>query len=200
MSFDLPMYEQNWAMRSRLAGSSSSEDASIGGRQDDEDEILPIYWNLIEMLASQEDAGRRQRAREFLAQRLVQFDPSKSKEIRCRLLKHFQHPIRKKVEHIRLSEFFDVVLDETLEQIDLSEWSIEDQFNGDVFQKINQRSPNLQTLNLHCMDHMVTQLLLSFTVLAHLPHFFLGSQLVAVTQSLIMQNATSSQLEPFQSA
>lgn len=142
-----------------LAGSSSSEDALLDGWQDEEEDVLPVYWMLMEILSQQEDEGRRHKAREFLVRKLGHHDAAKSRQIRCRLLKSFQHPVRTTGNPVKLSDFLDVVLDDTLDQIELSKWNEdEEQSDGEIFQRIIHRSPKVQALNLYCTAHMVKKL------------------------------------------
>ena len=74
-------------------------------------------------------------------------DGANSKEIRCKLLKHYSQG--KESKDLRLSSFLDVILDDHLDEITAAFDDEDGHWDEEIVPTIVSRSPSVRTLNLH---------------------------------------------------
>ena len=156
------VYEGSWAMREPTPPTStthSSSSAETVGLEEEEnkDEMLDIFQSVIDVLLKATDEEAPQLARRLLAIRLGHHDEIRNKEMRYRLLKHFQNQDREFKEMLGLSRLLDVILDEMMDQVEipLRVDETSDNLDEGILPVIAKRCPSLRTLHIHCSDHLV---------------------------------------------
>lgn len=161
-------YEGSWAMRPKppttttpppSSTPSSSEEASAPGlEEENKDEMLNIYFCMVDALLRSADEERPlHSARNELNQKLGQYDANKNKDMRLRLLKHFQSQGKEARDLVGLFRLLDVILDD---HMDLVEIPCRDEdgcecFDNRILPIIIKRCPNLGKLHFRCSNGLV---------------------------------------------
>ena len=162
------VYERSWAMRpkpptsttppSSTTPSSSEEASAVGLEGENKDDMLNIYFSIVDALLRAADEEQPHNfARDELNQKLSQYDANKSKDMRHRLLKHFQSLGKEARDLVGLFRLLDVVLDD---QMDLVEIPCRDEDGSECFDNrilpiIIKRCPDLGKLHFRCANGLV---------------------------------------------
>ena len=163
---ELCVYEVSWAMRPVQQAPRRSQISLTNREQTDpqhqdenNEEMLDVYNSVIEGIlhTNIESGDGFQTVRNQLAARLIHHTTVKSRELRLRVLKHFQAQGKEFRQHLGLSRLLDVILDEDM---DLVEIPFKDENAGEYFDDhilpiLVNRCASLKTLHLQCSGHVV---------------------------------------------
>lgn len=152
--------EESWAMipAAHSTSHSSSEEALTFGFDEEEskDDIFDIYQSMVDVLLRTPGDESHQLARRHLSVKLNQYDPSKHRDIRYRLVKNYQNQNKIIKDVLGLSCLLDIALDEDMNEIEVSLSTYDDgKFEDRILEIVLQRCPRLRTLHLNCSEQLV---------------------------------------------